>query len=67
MALIHVVSRLLWNLMLVAAALFLTSLWWLLLVSFMAWFVLLLVLVPSVLMLPMYLLAFCLPLQPDAK
>lgn len=67
MALIHVVSRLLWNLMLVAAALFLTSLWWLLLVSFMAWFVLLLVLVPSVLMLPMYLLAFCLPLQPDAE
>ncbi|MCC5853862.1 MAG: hypothetical protein JJU30_13560 [Alkalimonas sp.] len=60
-------GRLLWNLALFAAALLLTGLWWLLLVSVLAWFVLLLVFFPSVIMLPMYLLALCLPLQPELE
>ena len=63
MSLLNLFSRLLWNLLVLVIAVYLTVAWWLMLASVMAWLIVLLILVPSILMLPMYIVVLMLPLN----
>ena len=65
MQLITLLPRLLWNLFVLVIAILFTIGWWGMLFGMLPVLLVLLVLFPSLLLFPLYLLVFCFPLDTD--